>query len=74
MEVQILTDLTVGQLIEYKRNDFLKVNGEYQRGLRWTDTQKRMFIDSIFRNYAIPAFYFHLKAEGVVFGIILYLL
>lgn len=65
MEVQILTDLTVGQLIECKRNDFLKVNGEYQRGLRWTDTQKRMFIDSIFRNYAIPAFYFHkIKREA----------
>ena len=47
MEVEIVTDLTVGQLIDYKRNDILKVNGEYQRGLRWTDAQKRMFIDSI---------------------------
>lgn len=65
MEVEIVTDLTVGQLIDYKRNDILKVNGEYQRGLRWTDAQKRMFIDSIFRNYSIPAFYFHkIKRES----------
>ena len=64
MEVEIVTDLTVGQLIDYKRNDILKVNGEYQRGLRWTDAQKRMFIDSIFRNYSIPAFYFHKIKRG----------
>ena len=37
----------------------LTVNHEYQRGLRWTELQKRMFLDSIFRDYSIPAFYFH---------------
>ena len=52
---------TVGDLIELRKKEFLKVNHEYQRGLRWTDLQKKMFIDSVFRGYSIPAFYFHKK-------------
>lgn len=59
MQVDIDTDLTVGDLIELKKQNILRVNHEYQRGLRWTEMQKRMFLDSIFRNYSIPAFYFH---------------
>ncbi|MCY4289231.1 MAG: DUF262 domain-containing protein [Aestuariivita sp.] len=49
----------VGQLIEYEKEKTLRVNSEYQRGLRWTTSQKQMFIDSIFRGYSIPAFYLH---------------
>ena len=59
MEVKVESEWTVGNLIEWKRNNLLQVNHEYQRGLRWTDIQKCMFIDSIFRGYSIPAFYFH---------------
>lgn len=59
MHVDVITDLTVGDLIDYKQKKILTVNHEYQRGLRWTDLQKRMFLDSIFRDYSIPAFYFH---------------
>lgn len=54
-----LTD-TVGTLIDLKRENILRVNHEYQRGLSWTGLQKLMFIDSIFRGYSIPAFYFHI--------------
>ena len=61
MEVTVDTSWTVGQLIEFERKKILQVNHEYQRGLRWTDMQKRMFIDSILRGYSIPAFYFHKK-------------
>ena len=50
---------TVGDLIEYEKENSLRVNHEYQRGLRWTNFQKQLFIDSIFRGYSIPAFYFH---------------
>ena len=49
----------VRDLIEYEKEGSLRVNPEYQRGLRWTTPQKQMFIDSIFRGYSIPAFYFH---------------
>lgn len=59
MEININKDWSIGDLIDRQRKQILRVNHEYQRGLRWTDTQKRMFIDSIFRGYSIPAFYFH---------------
>ena len=61
MEIRVESDWTVGQLIEFEREQILRVNHEYQRGLRWTEMQKRMFIDSIFRGYSIPAFYLHKK-------------
>ena len=59
MEINISTEWSIGNLIECQREQILRVNHEYQRGLRWTDMQRRMFIDSIFRGYSIPAFYFH---------------
>lgn len=61
MKIDVDTNQTVGNLIDYKQNDILRVNHEYQRGLRWTSLQKQMFIDSIFRGYRIPTFYFHKK-------------
>ena len=33
--------------------------GEYQRGKAWSKSQKQLFVDSVLRGYAIPAFYFH---------------
>ena len=59
METNIESSRTIANLIEYQHKNILRVNHEYQRGLRWTDMQKQMFIDSIFRGYSIPAFYFH---------------
>ena len=59
MEIRVDNQLTIGDLIKLEEVNVLRVNREYQRGLRWTDMQKRMFIDSIFRGYSIPAFYFH---------------
>ena len=61
MDVRVNTDRTIGDLIELRNRNFLQVDHEYQRGLRWTDIQNRMFIDSIFRSYSIPAFYLHKK-------------
>ena len=66
MQIEVKTCQTVGDLIDCKRNDILRVNHEYQRGLRWNNLQKRMFIDSIFRDYRIPAFYFHKKERSAV--------
>jgi hypothetical protein len=34
-------------------------NAEYQRGENWTLLQKATFIDSVFRNYPVPALFFH---------------
>ena len=59
MKVEIKTTDTVGTLIDLWKEKVLRVNHEYQRGLKWNELQKLMFIDSIFRKYSIPAFYFH---------------
>ncbi len=66
MEIKVKLDWTVGQLINFEQEQVLRVNHEYQRGLRWNEMQKRMFIDSIFRGYSIPAFYFHKKQTSTV--------
>ena len=66
METKVEIQLTIGHLIEFEREHILRVNHEYQRGLRWTEMQKCMFIDSIFRGYSIPAFYFHKKQTSTV--------
>ena len=49
------------KLAEAYRNDHLKVKGEYQRGLRWTQPQNQALIDSLLRGYRIPLFYLHLE-------------
>lgn len=59
MEISVNQEWTVGDLIEFEKEGALRVNHEYQRGLRWTTSQNQMFIDSVFRGYSIPAFYFH---------------
>ena len=59
MDISVETDWTIGDLIDLEKKQVLRVNHEYQRGPRWTEMQKRLFIDSVFRGYSIPAFYFH---------------
>lgn len=76
MEVKVDFEWTVGDLLESRREGVLRVNHEYQRGQRWNNAQKQMFIDSIFREYSIPAFYFHrretvtAKATNTYFDIV----
>ncbi len=41
----------------------LRVNPEFQRGLKWGLTQKQGLIDSILRAYQIPIFYIHLETR-----------
>lgn len=43
----------------------LQFNEEYQRAPAWKLQQKQLFIDSVFRGYSIPAFYFHEKGSFV---------
>ncbi|MDG7000941.1 MAG: DUF262 domain-containing protein [Nitrososphaerota archaeon] len=39
-------------------NRTLRASPEYQRGLVWTTTQKQRLIDSVFRKYPLPSFFF----------------
>ena len=41
----------------------LRVNPEFQRGLKWSLSQKQGLIDSLLRGYQIPIFYIHLEAR-----------
>lgn len=59
MKVETVTSKSVESLIDWRKNQFLQVNYEYQRAPVWTPHQKQMFIDSIFRGYSVPAFYLH---------------
>ncbi|MFO0836984.1 MAG: DUF262 domain-containing protein [Phycisphaerae bacterium] len=34
-------------------------NPEYQRGEAWSDVQKALFVDSVFRSYPVPALFLH---------------
>lgn len=57
---------TVGYLIElWDAKSVLKFSDEYQRAPAWKTPQKQLFIDSIFREYSIPAFYFHKTGRTV---------
>jgi hypothetical protein len=50
---------TVSDLLELKKHEMLKANPEYQRGLVWSNDQKKKLIDSILRGYPIPLIYLH---------------
>ncbi|MDA8002894.1 MAG: DUF262 domain-containing protein, partial [Alphaproteobacteria bacterium] len=50
---------TIEHLIRQKKKGILKVNSEFLRAHVWKPHQEQMFIDSVFRGYRIPAFYFH---------------
>src|SRR5262249_23677247 len=50
---------TLAELAKAYRKD-LRVNPEYQRGVKWNNSQKQSLIDSLLRGYKIPLFYVHL--------------
>lgn len=58
-------DLTVNDVLKLKSQQMLVINPEYQRGAVWTPAQKKKLVDSVFRGYPIPLFYFHhIKQEA----------
>ena len=44
-------------------NRSIRPNPEYQRGLQWKRRQQQVLIDSVFRGYPLPRFYFERKAS-----------
>lgn len=61
-------DMTIAGLVQAHERANLAPNPEYQRGERWTDTQQRWFVDSVFRSYAIPAFYLRKREHEALDG------
>jgi HNH endonuclease len=56
-------DMTVAQLVDARVHASISPNEEYQRGEKWNAKQQKWFVDSVFRGYAVPAFYLR-KREG----------
>ncbi|SMP64250.1 Uncharacterized conserved protein, contains ParB-like and HNH nuclease domains [Neorhodopirellula lusitana] len=50
---------TVNQLIDLHKANMLYANPEYQRGVVWTEAQRKRLIDSVLRGYPIPLIYLH---------------
>ena len=51
--------LTVGELVELRKTDYMMPNPEYQRGEVWTRDQQMKLIDSVLREYQLPIIYLH---------------
>ena len=69
MQVELVTKQTVRSLVEMReRSGILRFPKEYQRGQAWKTLQKQLFVDSVFRGYSIPAFYFHFCKESKLPG------
>ncbi|TPK01563.1 DUF262 domain-containing protein [Mesorhizobium sp. B2-2-4] len=57
--------MTVGDLVELHKEQMLKANPEYQRGIVWNSTQKKKLIDSVLRGYPLPRIYLHHVSKSV---------
>jgi uncharacterized protein with ParB-like and HNH nuclease domain len=51
--------LTVDKMVDAWRTNTLRPNPDYQRGLAWSQRQRQLLVDSIFRRYPLPRFYFY---------------
>lgn len=57
--------MTVKDLVELHKEQMLKANPEYQRGIVWNSTQKKKLIDSVLRGYPLPRIYLHHVSKNV---------
>ena len=58
-------DYSVEELLDLFKNQMLKANPEYQRGLVWTRSQRKKLIDSVMRGYPLPLIYLHYIKRAV---------
>lgn len=65
MKIEVDIKKTIKWLVEHKKIDVLAPDHEYQRAPVWKPDQEKMFIDSVFRGYSIPAFYLHHEEVGI---------
>lgn len=58
----------IGQLVDlWDRND-ITVDHDYQRGAVWKRVQQQRLVDSVFRGYPLPLFYFHKVTHSDIDG------
>lgn len=51
--------MTVSDLVNLHKEQMLKANAEYQRGIVWNSFHKKKLIDSVLRGYPLPRIYLH---------------
>ena len=67
MNYQVCTHWNVRDLLRMQNRSQLTPPREFQRGPKWSRTQKKLYIDSLLRGYPSPAFYFHCdEPEAVI--------
>ncbi len=57
--------MTVEELVDLRKNDMIKPNHEYQRGVVWNPDQQKKLIDSVLRGYQLPIIYLHYQTRTV---------
>ena len=57
--------ITIGDLVDLRRQEIAKPNHEYQRGVVWKREQQMKLIDSVLRGYQLPIIYLHYKKRIV---------
>jgi len=58
-------EMSLGEIVNLYKNSELKINPEYQRLFRWTDSQKTKFIESILLGIPIPPIFVFQLQSGV---------
>ena len=66
MNYQVYTHWNVRDLLRMQGRSQLTPPREFQRGPKWSRTQKKLYIDSLLRGYPSPAFYFHCNEPDAV--------
>ena len=59
MDYQVCTHWNVRDLLRMQGHRQLTPPKEFQRGPKWSSSQKKLYIDSLLRGYPSPAFYLH---------------
>jgi Protein of unknown function DUF262 len=59
---------TIDQVVKSWQSNSLRPNLEYQRGATWKLKQQQLLIDSVFRGYPLPRFYFYLHESQSLTG------
>ena len=54
-----VTELAIENVVSSWENRSIRPDPEYQRGRAWNVRQQQLLIDSIFRGYPLPRFYFY---------------
>lgn len=60
--------LSIGALTNSWLNNSVRPNPEYQRGSTWRLRQQQLLVDSVFRGYPLPRFYFQQRRTVDVLG------